>query len=373
MNLKSISNNKLISDLKLKVENERKLLMEILYSLREVEIRNLHLELGYPSLYEFAMKELGYSAGAAHRRITAMRLLQSVPELAPKLESGELGLENASQAQVFFRKEDQRRKASGELKLTLTEMREVITELLGKSTREGQRVLTEKSPEVMTPSETLRPLPDHKTLVQFVASSELMNKLEELKHLMAHQNYEGRMDILVDQIADIALAQFKPKVRPSRSATLSKERSHESVSRPLANASPHPTPQATNATPPPGKAQSAQKIKVSSNSLSTPQAEPANSKTNLTNSGANLTKAESNLKKRSRYIPVQEKRKVLLRDQKGCTYKDPKTGRVCHSKHGLQYEHIQPFSLGGKNSAENLTLLCGTHNRYRAQQMGLWK
>lgn len=350
MKLKSLSNNKLISDLKLKVENERKLLMEILYSLREVEIRTLHLELGYPSLYEFAMKELGYSTGAAHRRISAMRLLQSVPEIAPKLESGELGLENASQAQVFFRKEDQRRKATGELKLTLTEKREVITELLGKSTREGQRVLTEKLPDAMTPSETLRPLPDHKTLVQFVASPELMNKLEELKHLMSHQNYEGRMDILVDQIADIALAQFEPKVRPGRSAASPKEHSHESASLPLANTCPHPTSQATNATPAPGNA---------SNSQPTPHAD-------LSNSGADS-------KKRSRYILTQEKRKVLLRDQNGCTYKDPRTGRVCQNKHGLQYDHIQPFSMGGANSAENLTLLCGAHNRYRAQQMGLWK
>ncbi len=66
--------------------------MEILHALREVELRKLHLELGYPDLYRFAMKELGYSAGAAHRRISAMRLLNSIQEVASKLESGELGL-----------------------------------------------------------------------------------------------------------------------------------------------------------------------------------------------------------------------------------------------------------------------------------------
>ncbi len=320
MNFKSFSNTELLIQLKLKIENERKLLMEILHTLREVEARKLHLEIGYSDLYTFAIKELGYSAGAAHRRISAMRLLKSVPEIAPKLESGELGLENASQAQVFFRKEDQRRKEQGEQKLSLEEKREVVTELFGKSTREGQRVLMERSPDVMIPTEKTRPLPEQKTLVQFVASAELMAKLKELKNLMAHKNFEGRMDVLIDQIADLALNQLRPK----------------------------PEPTSTQVSAPP---------------LSEQAAIPA---PGVTNSMRPTTK-------RSRYIPAAEKRKVLLRDRKGCTYKDPETGRVCQSKHGLQLDHIVPFSRGGENTAENLTLRCGAHNRFRAERMGLFR
>jgi hypothetical protein len=167
--ISKLSNSELINALKVQVEDERKLLMQILEALREVEGRMLHLEMGYPDLYTFAMKELGYSSGAAYRRISAMRLLKSVPEAAPKLESGELGLENASQAQCFFRKEDQVRKGQGVEKLTLQEKRDVVLELVGKSTREGLRFLLEKSPEAMTPTEKLKPLSSRKTLVQFLA------------------------------------------------------------------------------------------------------------------------------------------------------------------------------------------------------------
>jgi hypothetical protein len=313
MNIKLKSNEELINALKLQVENERKLLMEILYSLREVEERKLHLKMGYTDLYTFAMKELGYSAGASHRRISAMRLLNSVPEVAPKLESGELGLENASQAQVFFRKEDQRRKELGESKLTLDEKREVVNDLLGKSTRDGQRVLMERSPEVMTPSEKVRPLPDQKTLVQFVADVELMGMLEELKHLLAHQNFEGRMDVLIKKTASIALKKLKPKQEPA-----------PSKARQVAEEIPT---EKTNVTPAPGK--------------------------------------------RSRYIPAAERKMVLLRDQNGCTYRDPKSGRVCGSKYGLQFDHLTPFSRGGSHESQNLTLRCGAHNRFRAERMGL--
>jgi 5-methylcytosine-specific restriction endonuclease McrA len=318
MNLKSKSNPELLSTLKLQVENERKLLMEILYSLQEVEARNLHLEMGYPDLYTFAMKELSYSSGAAYRRISAMRLLKSVPEIASKLESGELGLENASQAQSYFRKEDQARREQGLEKLSLNEKREVVSELLNKSTREGLRLLTERAPDITTPAEKLKALPDQKTMIQFVASSELMDKLEELKHLLAHQNFEGRMDILIEKLADIALKKLRPASSPA-----------------------------------PGMIATGRKVAT-------------RSQTDALKLNPMRTK-----KLRSRYIPAQIRKQVLLRDQSGCTYQDPKTGRVCGARHGLQLDHLTPFSWGGEHSVDNLALRCGAHNRFRAEQMRL--
>jgi hypothetical protein len=342
MNLKLKSNQELLNTLKLQVENERKLLIEILYSLQEVEVRSLHLEMGYPDLYTFAMKELGYSSGSAYRRISAMRLLKSVPDVAPKLESGELGLENASQAQSFFRKEDRHRKEQGLEKLTLDEKREVVTELFNKSTREGQRILTERAPDIMIPTEKLKPLPEQKTLIQFIAGAELMSKLEELKDIFAHQNFEGRMDVLVDHLADIALQKYKPTA------------SLQSTPAPHSASASKSTPETAFSIPAPGT-----------------NASPENA-TRFTQENASpstLNHKNPDRSKRSRYIPAQIRRQVLLRDQNGCTYKDPKTSRVCGNKHGLQFDHVMPWSWGGEHSVENVTLSCGTHNRFRAELM----
>jgi 5-methylcytosine-specific restriction endonuclease McrA len=299
--------------------------------------------MGYPDLYTFAMKELGYSSGSAYRRISAMRLLKSVPEVAPKLESGELGLENASQAQSYFRKEDRARKEQGLTKLSLDEKREVVSELFNKSTREGQRLLTERAPDIMIPIEKIKPLPEQKTLIQFVAGAELMGKLEELKKILAHQNFEGRMDILVDQLANIALKELKPA----------------SVSKPTSVSKPAP----------------GSKVASASQSTSDSKSAAQTPAPGMTSTQGNASPAQSNQKtnpaKRSRYIPTHIRRQVLLRDQNGCTYKDPKTGRACGTKHGLQLDHIMPFSWGGEHSVENLTLSCGAHNRFRAELMRL--
>jgi 5-methylcytosine-specific restriction endonuclease McrA len=337
--ISQITNDELLQKLKTQVENERKLLMEILECLREVENRKLHLELGYPDLYMFAMKELGYTSGAAYRRISAMRLLKSLPDIAPRLESGELGLENASQAQSFFRKEDQNRKEKSVEKLTLQEKREVVLELVGKSTREGQRILLERSPEAMTPTEKFKPLPSQKTLVQFVADEELMCMLEELKNLLAHQNYEGRMDVLMKKIAGLALEKLKSKGRKNADSKCIDNQVQSKTSTQV------PAPSRSHA-------QVQAHMQTQAQTCVTPSPAPG--------------------KMRSRYISASVKRHVRLRDQNGCTYRDPKTGQICQSKHGLQLDHIVPFSLGGAHSVENLTLLCGAHNRFRAEKMGLY-
>jgi hypothetical protein len=58
--------------------------------------------LAYPSLFEYAVKELKYSSSSAQRRIMSMRLLKEVPSLEKKIEEGALNLSTLAQAQSFF-------------------------------------------------------------------------------------------------------------------------------------------------------------------------------------------------------------------------------------------------------------------------------
>src|SRR5438067_1747505 len=88
------------------VQNERRVTLEVLHHLREIERRSLYAVLGYPSLFEYAVKELRYSHSAAYRRIESMRLLKDVPEVEEKIKSVELSLSNLAQAQNFFKKEN---------------------------------------------------------------------------------------------------------------------------------------------------------------------------------------------------------------------------------------------------------------------------
>ena len=69
LTLKKFSDDFLMSQTKALVQKERKLNIEILQHLQEIESRKLYLERGFSSLFEYAVKELGYGEGAAYRRI----------------------------------------------------------------------------------------------------------------------------------------------------------------------------------------------------------------------------------------------------------------------------------------------------------------
>ncbi len=75
----------------------------------------------------------------------------------------------------------------------------------------------------------------------------------------------------------------------------------------------------------------------------------------------------------SRYIPATTRQEVWMRDKGCCTYFDPVTKRKCDSNHRLQFEHIEPYSFGGKSTVDNLRLLCANHNGLTAQQIGGWR
>ena len=114
LTLRKLSDDSLLSQTKALVQKERKLNIEILQHLQEIESRKLYLERGFSSLFDYTVKELGYGEGAAYRRIKTMKLCQDIPETKTQIESGQLNLSTASQLQNFFEK--QKRKSKMKLK-----------------------------------------------------------------------------------------------------------------------------------------------------------------------------------------------------------------------------------------------------------------
>ena len=102
---KILSNQELLSRTKFLVQKEREVHVQVLRHLREIESRKLYFSQGFSSLFDYAVRELGCSEGAAFRRIKAMRLCRDLPEAEEKLQSGKLSLSSASQLQNFFERQ----------------------------------------------------------------------------------------------------------------------------------------------------------------------------------------------------------------------------------------------------------------------------
>jgi hypothetical protein len=338
-----------IAQLKQAISKERESTLAVLHLLKEVELDRHYLATGYPSLFEFATTELGYSAGA-HRRIQSMRLLKSIPAIAAQIESGGLSLCTAAKAQSFFKKEDLRRRDSGEERLSIQTKKEVVDSLIGTSIRECERKLVELSPEAALPRECARPMSSDKTLIQFVADAELMEKLERLKGLLAHRNFDGRYDMLFHSLADLALRKLDPQESASSASidsTTDKSNSNKSNS---------------------NKSNSNKSNSNKSNSERSSEPPATSTAGNEISPDAESSKAHTG---KSRYIPASIRRRVWQRDGGTCTFIDPKSGRRCGSRHALELDHIRPFAWNGPGTAENLRLYCSSHNKYSAQKLGL--
>ncbi len=197
MNLRHLTDSALLADTKFLAQRERELSLKILHHLKEIERRRLYSDLRYPSLFEYAVKELGYSEPAAIRRIQAARLLADMPELDKKIEAGHLNLTNLSMAANLFKNEDIKDKRK---------KKEILARLEKKSKKESEKILMEFAPPSPLPREIVKQVTPEFITIRLNVSNETYQLLEEIKGVMAHNRLNT--DQLMSRIFKTALAAF---------------------------------------------------------------------------------------------------------------------------------------------------------------------
>ena len=106
----ALSDRELLRETRNLVRHERHLQGAIIDHLAEIEARGLYLQRGFSSLFDYAVRELGYSDAAAARRIGVMRLCADQPDAREGLRDGSLTLSAAAELQWAF--DRQRRRGS---------------------------------------------------------------------------------------------------------------------------------------------------------------------------------------------------------------------------------------------------------------------
>ena len=71
---------------------------------------------------------------------------------------------------------------------------------------------------------------------------------------------------------------------------------------------------------------------------------------------------------RGRHLPARMRAEVYARDG-GCCAFVTDDGKRCESRRDLEYDHIVPLARGGRTTVVNLRLLCRTHNQLEAERV----
>jgi 5-methylcytosine-specific restriction endonuclease McrA len=177
----------------------------------------------------------------------------------------------------------------------------------------------------------------------FAVSAEFMKKLDEVKALLSNRYPAGiEFEQLFEAVIDEFIDRHSPKRKQARREQRKQKRDAKSTAQ-VAAMQPSKRNQVTTSTansrPPRGKSDRDKRCKQ-----------------------------QGSKRKRTRYVSPATKDKVFARDRGKCTYVGA-NGRRCNATWGLQIDHMEPYTRGGSNRANNLRLLCGKHNRIEAERI----
>ncbi|RYZ75429.1 MAG: hypothetical protein EOP05_07845 [Proteobacteria bacterium] len=218
--LQKLSDAELLSDTREAIKSEREATSIVVKYFREISARELYLKHACSSLFQFATEKLGYCAASAQARINAMELVVALPEVEKKIESGELSLTAAAKVQSFFRAEKKAKKT-----YTDKQKLEVVQVCLSKSTREVERELASRNPDVSR-VDTLKPVGVDSFELRVTISHELEAKIRQLKGVLAHSQPGMTTEDLLEKLAEIGLDKFDQARKAERAVarTVRKQR-----------------------------------------------------------------------------------------------------------------------------------------------------
>ena len=344
--------NKLLS-LNQLLDSERKIGVQILEILLEIEKRKAYCELGYDGLFSFVVKHLKFTEAQAFQRIQAMHAIKSLPELKEKIESGAMSVSVVAQVQTYVRQEQ----VQEGLKISKEELAQLFQQFENKTTKEAKaqihelrgekiklQLILELDEEADALWKTFRESSAHQTQGDSLNGFKLLLKsfLKTKKRVNTENDSTAVTTIIsvtqpapspeshsnAQQTASIAVPKtmMKPNTLTSNNTPFKKIYESTAVSQ-------GDIPQTIQ-----------QKFKCSESSEF-----PGNTQQTFQRSDSLSIKVNP-----SRYVPTNIKKQVFARDQYRCTN--------CESKYALTLEHIIPFANGGTHTLNNLKVLCRNCN-----------
>ena len=315
MDYSSLSNAALLARLRELAFRERAAVSDFVACLAEADRRSeAILAEGYPSLFEFCVRDLKFAESTAYQRVNAAKLARTRPEILSLLADGSINLTNLcliatrleEHPSLLERIVGKRKREVEELVASLGVPREVPDRMRSLApalpVKHEASLFYAPSPREIAPffapaqaSAQDAPALEPRMEFRFAAGPLFVDAVERLRASLWHKYPAGRLEDLLYEAASDFLAR-RDSAREPRTATR----------------------------------------------RNAPSCPP-----------------------RSRRIPAAVRRAVWNRDAGRCSFSGS-AGR-CGESRGLELDHVKPWALGGRSDqASNLRLLCRAHNQTEA-------
>ncbi len=187
---------------------ERALTRLILDHIAEVDRRKFFLGMGFSSLFEYLVKEIGYSEGSAQRRIDAARAMRLIPEIGEKIETGALNLMQVAKVQKICREMEKEKKA----KIGVAKRREVLEKIDGLGAKETDLVLAQEFGRKIEIDEKQRVQRDESVRVELTFTKEEMELLKKAQAILSKGNLKDTVLALAQKSTATVAASRRVKM-----------------------------------------------------------------------------------------------------------------------------------------------------------------
>jgi hypothetical protein len=172
------------------------------------------LNKSYPSLYEFLVRDIGYSSSSALRRIESARLLREVPDVAAKIESGALNLSQLSKVQQAVRSVQKIENR----KLDVVEKKELLNRIEHTTQQQTEVILCQALSLPALVENKERTHRDESVTLTITFNKEQMAILKQAQDLIAHAVPDNNWAEAVTYLANKEI-QRRTNLRNSKSPT----------------------------------------------------------------------------------------------------------------------------------------------------------
>lgn len=320
----------LVTRLEKMVRTERKITDQIIKTLIEIESQNIHLEMGYESIFAFLVQHLGYSESAAQRRSAAMRLIQKAPEISDKLQTGSLNLTQVAELERVTRQ------------MPIAKISEVIPKIENKNTRQTQQIIAHEFDLTAIQHESTRTQKDESVRLQITLTKEQYELFKKAGDLLSHIKPGATHAEVITMLAQKFVKQ-KLGIVVSIDSSSEAESSKTIVAKEVCEKHLVNT--------------------VDDQNTAVTAIDQGNSFKNVNTKNTAATAIKFNKRKQ---ISIKTRRVLLKKAQHQCEFVSS-DGKRCQAHSLLEIDHIRPVSIGGKNNLQNLRIYCRAHNQGRNQ------
>ena len=322
---------------------------KLLAHLGEIRARGLYRDLGYSNMFEYCVKRLGVSEGAAHSRNQIASVCREYPQMLELIAKQQMSLTVAGKIAPHLTRENAATLFKDCAGMTKRQVEEYLVRIRPKPVVSSGVSRAPGSPEVLRGADFLTPMGTQELSMspmlntqeptrgprsrhrdiepatpevfnfRFSANTQLKQKIERLGEVMGIHDVSKMLAQVVETAVDCALEKKDPQQKLERR----KKR----------------------------EAKKAEKVEAKASTSSRPD------EVKPTKSG----------EQGSGYVPSVLREQALEEAGYRCTYVGP-NGRRCEARAALEIDHRKPRARGGTNDKENLRPMCRPHNQLEAER-----